>query len=256
MNTSPRQDGKKRYRGDFQVTHSLREFGKGAFTLIEVLVVVAIIGILAGILMPVIASSKRKARQAQCMSNLRQISLGFQLYHGDFNDKFPGPGSKRTYGPQPEDWIWWQYGRGVTNSAIARYVSSFNPRIFTCPMDRDALTMQTQGALPDDPYRFSYALTSYDLRDGANPGMATIITQDRKEYAFRMSNILQPSAKLMLVEEDRETIDDPRWVPEYSITNRVTERHSKRGNVVFADGHSEAVTPGFGFNPTNSMPGL
>ena len=236
--------------------NSDRSLQFGAFTLVEMMVVVAIMGLLAGILIPVIASARNKGHQAACQNNLRQISLALELYRADFQDQFPGPGSKSTYGPQPEDWIWWQYGRGVTNSAIALYIEGIDPRIVTCPMDREARTMQGEGILPGDPYRYSYALTSYDMRNGENPGMATIITQNREVHPFRMSKILRPEAKLMLVEEARETIDDPRWVPEHSITNKVTERHGRRGNVVFADGHIETVTPGFGFNPTNSMPGL
>src|SRR2546425_12579744 len=83
------------------------------FTLVEMLVVMAVIGILAVLLFPALAGSKEKARQAACRSNLRELGLAFQLYHADFDEQFPGPGSAYEYGPQPEDWIWWQYGRGV-----------------------------------------------------------------------------------------------------------------------------------------------
>ena len=231
-----------------------------AFTLVELLVVIGILGVLAGILLPVLASSKGKARQAQCQSHLRQIGLGLILYQGDNDDAFPAPGSREKYGPQPEDWIWWQYGRGVTNSMIASYLEGFRANMFTCPVDKEALAMQREGLLPRDPYRYSYALTSYDLGTNGgvlrNPGMATIITQAGEVYRFRSSQVLNPEGKLMLVEESRETIDDPRWVPQGVLTNRVSDRHRSRGNVVFADGHVDLVTPDFGLNPTNSLPGL
>lgn len=227
-----------------------------AFTLLELMVVVAVMAILAGLLLPVISRSKDKGYRAVCINNLRQLNLAFELYRQDHEDWFPGPGSKQTHGPQPEDWIWWQYGRGVTNSTIARYVDGFKPELFTCPADKQALEMQGLGPLPNDPYRYSYALTSYDLRDGKNMGMATLITRDRKVYPFRHSQILKPEAKIMLAEEDRETIDDPRWVPEWSRPNRVTDRHDKKGVVAFADGHVENVLPEFGLDPANSQPGL
>ncbi len=57
-----------------------------AFTLIELLVVIAIIAILAAILFPVFAQAKEAAKQAQCISNMKQFGVAFQLYLGDYDD--------------------------------------------------------------------------------------------------------------------------------------------------------------------------
>jgi prepilin-type N-terminal cleavage/methylation domain-containing protein/prepilin-type processing-associated H-X9-DG protein len=57
------------------------------FTLIELLVVIAIIAILAAILFPVFARAREKARQAACVSNLKQIGLGMQMYMQDYDEK-------------------------------------------------------------------------------------------------------------------------------------------------------------------------
>ena len=62
-----------------------------AFTLIELLVVIAIISILAAILFPVFARARENARRASCMSNLKQISLGFMMYTQDYDEHFPPP---------------------------------------------------------------------------------------------------------------------------------------------------------------------
>ncbi|MCS6777319.1 MAG: prepilin-type N-terminal cleavage/methylation domain-containing protein [Chloroherpetonaceae bacterium] len=59
-----------------------------AFTLIELLVVIAIIAILAAILFPVFARAREQARKTTCISNMRQIGLGINMYLQDYDEHF------------------------------------------------------------------------------------------------------------------------------------------------------------------------
>jgi prepilin-type N-terminal cleavage/methylation domain-containing protein/prepilin-type processing-associated H-X9-DG protein len=78
---------------------SLRESGGGlrsrygslrcGFTLVELLVVVAIIALLAGILMPVFARAREKGRQSYCLSNLKQMAMAMMFYTEDFDGFYP-----------------------------------------------------------------------------------------------------------------------------------------------------------------------
>jgi len=95
-----------------------------SFTLLELLVVVAIIAILAAMLMPALQKVREKARQAVCISNLKQVYLGLMLYAQDFGGYLP---------------MGWDGEKEWSRKIYELYIQ--NTEIFCCPSDRDPLKL-------------------------------------------------------------------------------------------------------------------
>jgi len=156
------------------------------FTLIEFLVVIAIIALLAAILFPVFARVREKARQATCQSNETQIGIAIVQYVDDFDDTFP-----TTYGGG------WNLQSGGTSwtSSIAGYLK--NTQVLTCPSSNQKTNYVTYQM---NAYLGGVASTNGMHLDRYVPGSGCYGNQCTAQAAS-LPMILTPSTTILLVED-------------------------------------------------------
>lgn len=119
--------------------------GKG-FTLIELLVVIAIIAILASILFPVFAQAKEAAKKTSCLSNVKQTSISWMLYAGDFDDTM-AVGSGVPYANTPPGGLF-----GTQFPLYANWFTNFSPLTGSADVTAGLLyPYMKNGAITDCP---------------------------------------------------------------------------------------------------------
>ena len=167
-----------------------------AFTLVEMLVVISIIGILAALLLPVLSASKATAKRMTCLNNLKQINYAVRMYYDDSNDASP-PG----YGPRGSPLAGYK-GR-VKNYLGLNGRSSPQDKIFACPADlfhyyypsNQGCTL-TNAPLHDDAI---YDYSSY-LYNGMN--LPAVFSVPRLGIAGLILASIKEPAKTVLVAEE------------------------------------------------------
>jgi prepilin-type N-terminal cleavage/methylation domain-containing protein len=101
------------------------------FTLLELLLVVAVMAILAALLLPALGRAKAKAQRSGCMNNLRQINLGVRMYADDSSDAFPPPPPGHNGPPD----AFTAYTKRMRNHLGMTGASSERAALFACPAD-------------------------------------------------------------------------------------------------------------------------
>jgi prepilin-type N-terminal cleavage/methylation domain-containing protein len=182
-----------------RIEKSMESVERRAFTLIELLVVIAVIAVLAAILFPVFAQAREKARQTVCISNQRQIALGFRLYTQDFDEAYPNLNDPYLWVGRRWRWPVTPYlGTGQKAKSDGSFnASSGTPSILICPSDTlsgtgfDATSYGYSACFYHTPAQIN-AMRLGNLRQGlADPGPGQeCTTQSEAAVAFPAQKVL------------------------------------------------------------------
>jgi len=209
------------------------------FTLIELLVVIAIIAILAAILFPVFARAREKARQTRCLSNLKQIALGWMMYAGDYDERVM-PVQAGFHPPDDVIYYWWgsyDYGTATLREEEGLlYPYMKNNQIHACP----SFSNELRGSLGQTGYGYNYAyLSPIDWWTAKiTPVPLAAIGRPSETVCFADAARINTWSYAEPTVEANAYLDPPSY-----DTPGFQARHNGVGNVAWADGHVKAVTP-------------
>ncbi len=232
-----------------------------AFTLIELLTVIAIIGILAALLLPALSVAKGKAQSTSCLNNTKQLDIAWLVYADDHNQRLAynlggDTGVRRVAASTDLNWVnnvmTWGLEPDNTNTAtlteaaLGSYACKA-VNLYRCPSDRVLSAAQSRAGWTGRVRSYSMNAMVGDAGEVSQKG----VNRNNPNYVqfFTLAAVPRPSAIFVFLDEHPDSINDgyflnqaPYYAGSYSYrewTDLPACYHNGAANFSFADGHSE-----------------
>jgi len=242
--------------------HASRNRRHSAFTLVELLVVIAVVGILAALMFPALNTAKTAGNNVKCVSNLKQIGVGLFSYAADHDGALiPGaqvPPPDATYS---SSYQWFQALEDYLGGDSKKGYSTDHPSWQECPakvfLSTAAPSKYNVG------YGWNWFAGTYSYINGlwvGDGGFGYLPDQPAwGGYASRLAQVTKPS-ETIIVGDSKELVNiptgqeyqNPTLYPAPTAGRSGTtwldptwraSRHGGKGNYLMADGHVEALPP-------------
>lgn len=224
------------------------------FTLIELLVVIAVIGILSSLLLPALHRVQERGRAAQCLNNLRQLSLANRLYIDDYKGLFPynfgAADTKRTIADGTFlNWVnnvmSWELDPDNTNvvwavtGGLGPYAGE-TARVYQCPSDHVLSEIQRRAGWSRRVR--SYSMNAMVGNAGKFSQGGSNVNNPHYQQFLQDTEIPNPAAFFVFIEEHPDSINDGYFLNKFYSDewfDLPASYHNGAAVLTFADGHAE-----------------